>query len=68
MLCLLLRLSSRLVELESLNRELGIDMEAVTSREAGHLSFIATLSEQVTKLQLENSELNSQVNLFTHLH
>jgi hypothetical protein len=51
-----------------LNRDLIVDMTACNDREAGHLNYIASLSDQITKLQLENTELHTGVcHLFMRL-
>lgn len=57
------RYTEQLKELEALNHDLSSDIAASSDREAAHLAYIANLSDQVTKLQLENTELRSQAGI-----
>jgi hypothetical protein len=54
-------MTDHLTELEVVNRDLMADMTACNDREADHLNYIASLSDQITRLQLENTEVHSRV-------
>lgn len=56
---------AQLNELDALNHDMSLDVAAANNREAGHLSYIASLSDQVTKLQLENTEHVCRVNILS---